>query len=75
MGLFSKSNFAVPKIIEWSRRKPEFEKEYIGQKTIFPTIAHRILGVKPGQELSIKNKHLIYNTQLYFLCSIDRVRH
>jgi superfamily II DNA or RNA helicase len=40
-------------------RKPEFEKEYIGQKTIFPTIAHRILGVKPGQELSIKNKDFL----------------
>ncbi len=26
MGLFSKSEFAVAKIIEWSNRKPEFEK-------------------------------------------------
>ncbi|MGO3181900.1 MAG: DNA alkylation repair protein [Aequorivita sp.] len=26
MGLFSKSEFAVPKIIEWTQRKPEFEK-------------------------------------------------
>jgi 3-methyladenine DNA glycosylase AlkD len=26
MSLFSKSNFAVPKTIEWSERQPEFEK-------------------------------------------------
>jgi SNF2 family DNA or RNA helicase len=37
-------------------RKPEFEKEFIAQKTVFPTLAHRILGVSPGQELSVKNK-------------------
>jgi superfamily II DNA or RNA helicase len=37
-------------------RRPEFEKEYIAQKTIFPSFAHRVLGVRPGQELSIKNK-------------------
>ena len=37
-------------------RQPDFEKEYIAQKTVFPTIAHRIIGVTPGQELSVKNK-------------------
>ena len=37
-------------------RQPEFEQEFIGQKTVFPSIIHRILGVKPGQELSVKNK-------------------
>lgn len=26
MGLFAKSNFALPKILEWTKRKPEFEK-------------------------------------------------
>ena len=26
MGLFAKSRFAVPKILEWTKRKPEFEK-------------------------------------------------
>lgn len=26
MGLFSKSEFAIPKIIEWTKRVPEFEK-------------------------------------------------
>lgn len=37
-------------------RQPEFEQEYIGQKTVFPSFIHRVLGVKPGQELSVKNK-------------------
>ena len=37
-------------------RKPEFYNEYIQQKTVFPSIVHRMLGVKPGQELSVKNK-------------------
>lgn len=37
-------------------RLPEFEKEYIGAKTIFPSFAHRVLGVSPGQELFVKNK-------------------
>jgi SNF2 family DNA or RNA helicase len=37
-------------------RQADFEKEYIAQKTVFPTIAHRLLGIKPGQELSVKNK-------------------
>lgn len=37
-------------------RQPEFEKEFIAQKTVFPTFAHRVLGVSPGQELSVKNK-------------------
>jgi SNF2 family DNA or RNA helicase len=40
-------------------RQPEFEKEYIGTKTVFPSIAHRILGVKPGQELHVKNKEYL----------------
>tara|TARA_R110001592_G_scaffold363397_1_gene687885 strand:+ start:80459 stop:81175 length:717 start_codon:yes stop_codon:yes gene_type:complete len=26
MGLFAKSDFALPKILEWTKRKPEFEK-------------------------------------------------
>jgi 3-methyladenine DNA glycosylase AlkD len=26
MGLFAKSNFALPKILEWTKRNPEFEK-------------------------------------------------
>jgi 3-methyladenine DNA glycosylase AlkD len=26
MGLFAKSQFAIPKIVEWTKRKPEFEK-------------------------------------------------
>ena len=34
MGLFAKSNYAVPKIIEWSSRKKEFEK-----RAAFATIA------------------------------------
>lgn len=37
-------------------RQPEFEQEYIAQKTVFPSFVHRVLGVKPGQELSVKNK-------------------
>jgi superfamily II DNA or RNA helicase len=37
-------------------RQPEFEKEYIQAKTVFPSLVHRILGVSPGQELSVKNK-------------------
>ena len=36
-------------------RKAEFDKEYISQKTVFPTIGHRLLGVSPGQELGVKN--------------------
>lgn len=37
-------------------RLPEFEKEYIGARTVFPSFAHRILGVSPGQEMFVKNK-------------------
>lgn len=37
-------------------RRPEFENEFIGQKVVFPSLIHRVLGVKPGQELSVKNK-------------------
>jgi len=36
-------------------RKPEFEQEYIGQRTVFPTLVHRMLGVSPGQEQYVKN--------------------
>jgi SNF2 family DNA or RNA helicase len=39
--------------------RPEFEKEYISQRVVFPTPIHRLLGVKPGQELGIKNKGYI----------------
>ena len=39
--------------------RPEFEKEYIAQKVVFPTPMHRLLGVKPGQELGIKNKEYL----------------
>jgi len=34
MGLFSKSNFALAKILEWSQREPEFEK-----RAAFATLA------------------------------------
>ena len=40
-------------------RLPEFEKEYISTKVVFPSLAHRILGVTPGQELSVKNKEYL----------------
>ena len=39
--------------------RPEFEKEYISQKVIFPSPVHRLLGVKPGQELGVKNKQYL----------------
>ena len=39
--------------------RPEFEKEYVSQKVIFPTPMHRLLGVKPGQELGVKNKQYL----------------
>jgi len=34
MGLFSKSKFAIPKILQWSKRKPDFEK-----RAAFATLA------------------------------------
>lgn len=37
-------------------RQPEFEKEFIQEKVVFPSFIHRVLGVSPGQELSVKNK-------------------
>lgn len=40
-------------------RQPEFEQEFIARKTVFPTIGHRMLGVSPGQELSLKNKEYL----------------
>ena len=39
--------------------RPEFEKEYIAQKVVFPSPIHRVLGVKPGQELGVKNKEYL----------------
>jgi len=39
--------------------RPGFEKEYVSQKVIFPTPMHRLLGVKPGQELGVKNKQYL----------------
>lgn len=39
--------------------RPEFEKEYIGQRVVFPSFVHRLLGVKPGQELHVKNKEYL----------------
>jgi SNF2 family DNA or RNA helicase len=40
-------------------RKPEFDQEYVGQKTVFPSVFHRMLGVSPGQELHVKNKEYL----------------
>lgn len=40
-------------------RLPEFEKEYISTKVVFPSLAHRMLGVTPGQELGVKNKEYL----------------
>ena len=40
-------------------RKAEFDKEYISQKTVFPSVGHRLLGVSPGQELSVKNPEFL----------------
>jgi SNF2 family DNA or RNA helicase len=37
-------------------QQPEFEQEYISRKTVFPSFVHRLLGVSPGQELSVKNR-------------------
>jgi superfamily II DNA or RNA helicase len=39
--------------------RPEFEKDYIGQRVVFPSFIHRLLGVKPGQELHVKNKEYL----------------
>lgn len=35
--------------------KAEFKNQYIGQRVVFPTFIHRMLGVKPGQEQFVKN--------------------
>lgn len=40
MGLFAKSDFALEKIFEWTKRKPEFEKEQDSQ--LWPPTAWQI---------------------------------
>jgi 3-methyladenine DNA glycosylase AlkD len=47
MGFFSKSNFAVAKILEWSERQPEFEK-----RVAFATLASYCMADKLSE-----NKH------------------
>lgn len=44
MGLFSKSNFALAKIIDWSERKPEFEK-----RAAFATLASYCMADKTSE--------------------------
>tara|TARA_R100001369_G_scaffold87189_1_gene122375 strand:+ start:858 stop:1583 length:726 start_codon:yes stop_codon:yes gene_type:complete len=44
MGLFSKSNFALAKIIEWSERQPEFEK-----RAAFATLASYCMADKTSE--------------------------
>jgi len=39
MGLFAKSDFALPKILEWTKRKPEFEKR-VYEKIPKPDFIH-----------------------------------
>ncbi len=44
MGLFSKSNFALAKILEWSQRQPEFEK-----RAAFATLASYCMADKNSE--------------------------
>ena len=48
MGLFSKSEFAVAKILEWSKREPEFEK-----RAAFATLVSYCMADKKIRQFNI----------------------